>query len=48
MMLVYAGGQERTFAEYRALLASADLQISRVISTACAVSIIEAVPIATV
>lgn len=47
LMLVYAGGQERSLAEYRTLLASADLQVSQVIPTTSAVSIIEALPAGT-
>jgi hypothetical protein len=41
-MLVMVGGQERTEAEYRALVASAGLRVSRVIPT-LAMSLIEAV-----
>jgi len=41
-MLVMVGGQERTEAEYRALLASAGLRTTRVIPTR-AMSLIEAV-----
>lgn len=44
LMLVYAGGRERTEAEYRDLLASAGFSVSRVVPTASAVSIIEAMP----
>jgi hypothetical protein len=44
LMLVYAGGRERTEAEYRDLLMSAALSVSRVVPTASAVSIIEATP----
>jgi hypothetical protein len=43
LMLVYAGGRERTEAEYRHLLTSAGLSVSRIVPTASAVSIIEAV-----
>ena len=44
LMLVYPGGRERTEAEYRSLLASADFKLTRVIPTASTVSIVEAVP----
>ncbi len=44
LMLVYPGGQERTLAEYRALLTSAGLDLRRVIPTASALSILEAMP----
>jgi hypothetical protein len=43
-MLVLAGGQERTEAEYRPLLQKAGFQLKRVVPTASAVSIVEAVP----
>lgn len=43
-MLVMVGGQERTAAEYRALLASAGLRVTRVIPTPAALSLIEAAP----
>ena len=42
VMLMVAGGQERTAAEYNTLLARAGFQISRVIPTASAVSVVEA------
>jgi hypothetical protein len=42
-MLVMVGGEERTEAEYRALLASADLRVTRIVPTP-AMSLIEAVP----
>ena len=42
MMLVGPGGQERTADEYRDLLGKAGLKLSRVVSTASAVSIVEA------
>lgn len=45
MMLVGPGGQERTASEYAALLASAGFEMARVVPTASAVSIVEAVPI---
>ena len=44
LMLVYAGGRERTEAEYRDLLKSARFSVSRIVTTASAVSIIEATP----
>lgn len=44
VMLVMTGGQERTEAEYRQLLAKADLQLTRVLATNSPVSIVEAVP----
>ncbi len=44
LMLVYPGGQERTLAEYRALLNSAGFDLGRVIPTASALSILEAGP----
>ena len=44
LMLVYAGGRERTEAAYRDLLTSAGFSVSRVLPTASAVSIIEAAP----
>jgi hypothetical protein len=44
VMLVYAGGQERTLDEHPGLLASAGLRLTRVVPTASALSIIEAVP----
>jgi hypothetical protein len=45
LMLVYAGGRERTEAEYRELLRSAGFSPMRLVSTASAVSLIEAKPI---
>jgi hypothetical protein len=42
LMLVYAGGRERTEAEHRALLASAGLALDRIIPTSSGISIIEA------
>ena len=42
MMLVGAGGQERSAAEYAALLAKADLRLTRVVPTQSAVSVVEA------
>ena len=43
MMLVGPGGQERTEPEYKALLAKAGLKLVRVVPTASAVSVVEAV-----
>jgi len=42
-MMVLAGGQERTEAEYASLLAKAGLRLSRVVPTASEVSVVEAV-----
>lgn len=44
MMLMGPGGQERTGEEYRALLKKADFRMTRVVPTASAASIVEAVP----
>ena len=44
LMLVYAGGRERTEAEYRKLLISAGFSMKRIVPTASAISIIEATP----
>ena len=44
-MLVAAGGQERTAAEYAELLARAGLRQSRVVPTAGPLSLVEAVPV---
>ena len=44
LMLVMPGGQERTEAEYASLLAKAGFRLSRVVPTASAVSVVEAVP----
>lgn len=41
-MLVWPGGRERTVEEHRALLASAGLQVSRILPTGSSVTIIEA------
>jgi SAM-dependent methyltransferase len=43
VMLVVPGGQERTEAEYRPLLSTAGFRLSRVVPTASAVSVVEAV-----
>jgi O-methyltransferase domain/Dimerisation domain len=45
MMLVGTGGRERTPSEYADLLSEAGFELTRVIPTASAVSIVEAVPI---
>jgi hypothetical protein len=45
IMLAATGGQERTEAEYQALLGKAGLQQTRVVPTESAVSVVEAVPI---
>jgi hypothetical protein len=44
VMLVTPGGQERTAAEYSALLDKAGFRLTRVVPTASPVSIVEAVP----
>jgi hypothetical protein len=44
VMLVFPGGQERTEAEYASLLGKAGFRVSRVVPTASAVSVVEAVP----
>ncbi len=41
-MLVLPGGKERTRAEFRALLADAGLRLTKIVPTACPLSIIEA------
>jgi hypothetical protein len=43
MMLVGPGGQERTESEYRELLGKAGLKLTRVVPTASAVSVVEAI-----
>jgi hypothetical protein len=43
-MLTMPGGEERTEAEYAALLAKAGFRLQRVVPTASAVSVVEAVP----
>ena len=45
LMLVYAGGRERSAAEYRELLGSAGFQLRRVLPTASGLSVLEAVPL---
>jgi hypothetical protein len=44
VMLTAPGGEERTASQYRALLEKADLRMTRVVPTASAVGIVEAVP----
>jgi hypothetical protein len=44
VMLVFPGGQERTEAEYASLLGKVGFRLSRVVPTASAVSVVEAVP----
>jgi hypothetical protein len=44
VMLVIPGGQERTEAEYDALLSKADFRLNRVVPTTSVVSVVEAVP----
>jgi hypothetical protein len=44
MMLVAPGGQERTEPEYRALLGKAGFRLTKVVPTASAVSVVEAMP----
>jgi SAM-dependent methyltransferase len=44
VMLVFPGGQEHTEAEYASLLGKAGFRLSRVVATASAVSVVEAVP----
>jgi len=44
LMLVYAGGRERTESEHRDLLASAEFAFDRIVPTASSVSLIEARP----
>jgi hypothetical protein len=45
VMLVFPGGQERTQAEYAALLGNSGFRLESVVPTASAVSVVEAVPI---
>jgi hypothetical protein len=45
VMLVLPGGEERTEEEYRVLLEKAGFRVERVIPTASAVSLVEAVPV---
>ena len=44
VMLVFPGGQERTEAEYSTLLGKSGFRLNRVVPTASAVSIVEAMP----
>jgi hypothetical protein len=44
-MLVRNGGRERTEAEYRALLAAADMRLARTIPTGTEFSLVEAAPV---
>ena len=44
MLAIFTGAQERTEAEYRALLDKAGLRLARVVPTESAVSIVEALP----
>jgi hypothetical protein len=44
VMLVFPGGQERTEPEYASLLGKAGFRLNRVVPTASAVSVVEAVP----
>jgi hypothetical protein len=43
-MMVMTGGRERTKSEFHALLAAADLRVTRIVSTLAPQSIIEAIP----
>ncbi len=43
-MLVVAGGRERTAAEFREMLATADLRLTRIVETIAMLSVIEAFP----
>lgn len=45
VMLVFPGGQERTEAEYASLLGRSGFLLNRVVPTASAVSVVEAIPI---
>ena len=45
VMLAFPGGQERTVAEYAALVEKAGFRLSRVVPTASAVSVVEAIPV---
>ena len=44
-MLILPGGQERTAAEYGALLDKAGFRLTRVVPTGSPVSVVEAVPV---
>jgi hypothetical protein len=43
-MLVWTGGKERTEDEYRALMAAADFELTRVVPTRSSLSVVEGVP----
>ena len=43
MLVMTPGGRERTAGEFRALLASADLRLSRIVETALPICVIEGV-----
>ena len=45
IMLAFLGGQERTEAEYRALLDKAGFRLKQVVPTESAVSVVEAIPV---
>ena len=45
IMLTLPGGQERTDAEYRALLDKAGFRLKQVVPTESAVSVVEAIPV---
>jgi hypothetical protein len=45
VMLVFPGGQERTEAEYASLLGKAGFRLNRLVPTASAVTVVEAVPV---
>ncbi len=45
VMLVFPGGQERTEAEYASLLGKSGFRLNRVVPTASAVSVVEAIPV---
>jgi hypothetical protein len=45
LMLVYAGGRERTEAEYRNLLAAVGFAINRILPTVASIRVIEAIPV---
>ena len=44
VMLVYTDGRERTESEYASLLDRSGFRLNRVVTTASAVSIVEAIP----
>jgi hypothetical protein len=44
VMLMFPGGQERTESEYASLLGSSGFRLNRIVPTASAVSIVEAIP----